>query len=701
MKIIHTKSGKAYHLDPETQLEVERTNPFFNEAGEQTLPVTIPDSDHNRAILGYPEAPANRQKPSQNIDATIQDGEYFTACRQAILGAKRKEGIETTFYMNEGAFFGRIPDVRLTGIFAGETVPGITTVSQGISFCRNLLFNRHDIFAIFPVLTKGDDDEYPKWLNRLEYMKSNGDYLVNEGDNENAFNYFGFYNEFDRTETEGDYTISVAKGYCMTPFLRANYVLRSMFAHFGYTLEETFFETTHPFTDMVFVNNTDDTLVNGDIRLTDLIPDMMCSTLLNVYRKKFGCEFIPDEPNKTVKIEFLKDILSGDASADLSGCVDGELGLAFPGIYRQLKISSKESVKEGDQYDSVAELVSKFPAAYMDASSGNYYRRGVSADIGGSVTDTTELVASAAIPYLAEEKNEEESVEVPDCAIVMKKPKFKELAERKPGNSNPLLKYPYKRHSGEFPHPYIGETRALNSTVVYNDKENDDSVREKDTTAKNDEQLPMLAFVYPDTTVVSHNLGTVHNYTPFYRKLSDYSLLYNGPDGIFEKFYRPYDDILRNSMHTVTANLLLSGHQKLTIPAHRKVIIKSQELLINKLAFTLGGKNEPKESEFYTTHLYEPVESVLPEAERIPVDYGYYNIRHFWSIRVDRKNISQSEYNASPHKGTSIPVFYLPAPDTGKYNPGDVFTEKELASTFTLKDGTQVYLLITLAVVLV
>ncbi len=702
MKIIHTQSGKAYHLDPDTQLEVERTNPFFNEIGEQTLPVTLPDSDHNQAILGYPGAMANKQKPSQHIDATIQDGEYFTVCRQAILGAKRKEGIETTFYMNEGAFFGRIPDVRLTSIFAAETIPGIETVDQGINFCRSLLFAGHEVYAIFPVLTKGDDEEYPKWLNRLEYMRpGNGDYLINEGVNENEFNYFGFYNEFDRTEADGDYTISVSRGYYMTPFIRANYVLRRMFTHFGYKLEKTFFESTYPFSDMVFINNTDDTLVNGDIRLTDLIPDIMCSTLLNVYRKKFGCEFIPDELTKTVRVEFLKDILSGAPSTDLSGCVNGEINLNFPGKYKHIKLSSSDMIKDGDQYESVSELFSKFPDAYMDASSGNYYRRGISASIVGNVTDITEMVASSTIPYTAEEKNEEESVEVPDCAIGMKKPKFKELADVKPGNTNPLFRFPYKRYSGEFPHPYIGETRALNSTVVYNDKDSEEDVKEKDTTAKNDEQSPILAFFYLDTTGITHHIGTISSYNPFYRKLSDYSLLYNGPDGIFERFYRPYDNILRNSMHTVTAGLLLSPHQKLTIPAHRKVLIHNQELLINKLAFTLGGRNEPQESEFYTTHLYEPVESALPEKERIPVHYGYSNYNHFWSIRVEKRNISAAEYNASPHKGTSIPVFYLPVPDPDKYSPGNVFTEKKLASTFTLTNGTQVYLLTTLTVVLV
>ena len=55
MKITNAKTGIAYQLTPGTQLEVERPNLFFNEWGEQTLPVDIPDSDWNQKALDYPD----------------------------------------------------------------------------------------------------------------------------------------------------------------------------------------------------------------------------------------------------------------------------------------------------------------------------------------------------------------------------------------------------------------------------------------------------------------------------------------------------------------------------------------------------------------------------------------------------------------------------------------------------------------------
>lgn len=676
MKIVNTATGKAYHLDPDTQLEVERTNPFFNDVGEQTLPVTIPDSDHNRAILDYPDVMANKSKPGQNIDATIQDGEYFSACRQAILGAKRKEGIETTFYMNEGAFFGRIPDTRLSAVFGEETIPGIKTVRQGVEFCRDLLFNGHEIYAIFPILAKGDDSDTTKWLNRVELMRPDtGEYISSPG-NTGGFSYLGFVNEYPREEVVDDYPISIPIGCYMTPFVRANYVLRRMFDYFGYMLEKTFFEKTHPFDDMVFLNNTEDTLLNGDIRLTDMIPDMMCSTLLNMYRKRFGCEFIPDEVNKTVKIEFLKDILTDDPAADLSGCVDGELYLTFPGVYKQLKISSKDSISSDNDYDSLAEVVAKFPDAYWQPGIGYYCRRACSVNVSNGTKSTTdEIIASPNLPYYANDNNEDVEIEVPDCAVEMRYPAYKNADGEIIIGPPPGVVLGYY---GMF--PYIGETQSLNSTIIHHDAE-DSSDNDTSVKADNKEQSPMLAFAYFDTAPSNvFCRGTVTNYNSSRRRLFDYSLQYNGEDGIFEQFYRPYDNILRNSFHTVKANLLLSQHQKQNIPSYKKVSIHNQELLVDKLNFTIGGKNEPKESEFRTIRLYEPVD--VAKSEIVPVYAG--NVR-FADLRFNYANITEAEYNSSPYKTASIPIQYLPLfrPDDID-NMGALIWEKKYA----IKNGS-------------
>lgn len=65
MKIIESKSGEAYHLTPGTKLEIERTNLFFNEYGEQSLPVDLPATNRNRRILEYPDILSRKKKNRQ------------------------------------------------------------------------------------------------------------------------------------------------------------------------------------------------------------------------------------------------------------------------------------------------------------------------------------------------------------------------------------------------------------------------------------------------------------------------------------------------------------------------------------------------------------------------------------------------------------------------------------------------------------
>ena len=88
MKITNLDKGKAYQLGEDAKLEVERTNPFFNDYGETTSPLDIPASDYNRMILNYPDTFGMRDKMVAT-NVSIEDGEYFAQCRQIVLSAQQ------------------------------------------------------------------------------------------------------------------------------------------------------------------------------------------------------------------------------------------------------------------------------------------------------------------------------------------------------------------------------------------------------------------------------------------------------------------------------------------------------------------------------------------------------------------------------------------------------------------------------------
>jgi hypothetical protein len=653
MKIIHLGTGEAYQLFPGSELEIERTNPFLNEWGEQSLPLSIPDTDTNRALAGQPHLLSVKDKASQRIPVMIQDEDYSMPAKQAVLSAQRKKEISTSFYMNEGAFYDSMPKTRLRELFGSEIIAGISTVDQALSFCTSLLTTEDERVAIFPVLIDGEEGK--DYLNRLAWMDASGQVL---GRTTVANHSVAptFYNSFERTRTVDETVVTIPKGFYITPFIKANYLLKRIFEHFGYTIVDNFFTQTLPFTRMVFLNNTADTLANGVIKLADLVPDCTCETILDVFRKKFHCEFIPDELTKTVNIRLFKQVKAASPSTDLTGCLTDDLIIEQPETYRRIRLRSEESTKDSNQevaeWDSVTAMLKKYPTTLIDKSDQSFYRQGFALGV-----YSRDKIGDSSIPYDDGSDLEVEEITVPDSHPVM---------AGAPQDSATTYSVGGRTAYSPVPMIYIGEAVLRNSTIVYDNSQ--EVVDESSTSTSDQEQRPMLAFYY-DATGLAYMHGTISSYNYLgTTKLWDYSLCYFGEDGLYERFYRDYDNMLRNSMHTVIATLLLSNQLKRTIPAHEKVVISGQELLIDTLKYKVGGPSDPQESTFYTTRLYEPLDLAQGEDDRLATP------QYRWQLSVSSVVITQAEYLASPVKDKTYTVFYPPHPTApgGSYYPQQV-----------------------------
>lgn len=664
MKIVNTKAGEAYQLTPGTQLEIERPNLFFNEWGEQSLPTDLPDTDLNRRLTNYPDMLANRRKPSANIDCTIQDGDYFMPCRQAILGAKRREKISTSFYMNEGSFLSRISDVALSDVFGDEVIPGITTVQQGIDFCWSLRDDSHPDFSIFPIIVNLDGDR--RFVNRINYMDATGTVTTSSRGT------LAFFNSFERKETVDSRIIKLEAGYYISPFIRATYLLRRIFSYFGYTLLDGFLTTTEPFSKMVFINNTTDSLVNGTIMLAHLVPDCMCNTILDVYRHRFCCEFIPDEVARTVRIELFNDIIDSKPTIDLTPYLTSHPEISYS-EYQQLKLSSETTITEGDSYDSTFEIEAKYPEAWYKEEDGSYCRTGYAS------STIEERLSDGNIPYYAGGPLKAYEVKVPDCAFCLSYLAFPDVDFSKRG----VMKV------GETA-PYIGDGRTLNSTIdglPADDATEGSTMSSDDVVANNAEQKPILAFVHFNS---GYAIGTNHDVL----KKWGFSLLYNGSVGIFEKFYRKFDNLLRNSLHKISADLLLPNSLKNSLPVHRKVSLQGVELIFNILKYAIGGKSEPVTSELMTIALYEPLSVAKSEAERMARNTDYK-----WIIVRENTEVSKEEYVDAGypiieegHYTNDMPAIYPLPPTKAIYEAGGTYYHRTYYSFYTTRDKKKVFL---------
>lgn len=649
MTIINLDKGEPYQMPADTQLEVERTNPFFNEYGEQTVPLSLPATPHNCRLLNHPEQPGNREK-SQPVSVLLQDGEYCAECRQYVLSAKQDSTIETNFYLNDGSFYSRIQDQRLKDVFTSpaDTI-SFDGIDEAIGYMRKLRANDDPRLAVFPVLVTSDTgDDYGYNYKVINGWGTKGDTYY-PFDYDSTLNSSDFYNSRPRTEKVNGSVIDIAAGYYMSPFVRANYVLKRAIAHYGYTLADNFLFNTEPFSTMVLLNTCIDTIVNSSISLADIVPDVAVTDLINLYRRKFCCEFVANESERTIEMVFFRDLADAPIDYDLSSALVGRATYEYklPKDYTRLVLKPKDRLDSQleRQYDDILTLTNANPTARLGYD-GAIYKIGYSVITMGNTVETK--VAEASMDYNTGEADKEANeVEIPETM-----PEFRTLIYTDPDNPDLLAD-----KQGQW--LYVGDYSTLNSKLVLKNQE------QTQNSQPADQQRLMLAAPYTDPT--GRARGTIGCYldtegwindidSPDARAF-DYALHYYGKRGIYETFWRGYDTLLRNALHKTRADMLLTQSQKQNLPPCAKVAVNGVAYMFDKLRFTLGAQGQPAESELLTVVPSTPTDNAPKPEEMFRTSKDYY-----WKLVTQVSETTKDDFDgAADHDNTKV-VIYPPLP---------------------------------------
>lgn len=698
MKIINLDKGEAYHLQPDAKLEVERTNPFFNDYAEHTIPMDLPASDHNRRLLGFPDLFGGRMKMVTS-EVSIQDGEFHAQCRQAVVSATRKGKIQTSFYLNEGSLYSRMQNTRLKDVFSNDDTDILRfgTMEDVFEFCRGLRANDDERFTIFPVLVTDDSDmdlgyNY-KIVNAFGMVEDHGfdvAYPFMPSVSYHVTREFfhpdhidpacDFYNVQDRTEIVNQIPISIGPGYYISPFIRMNYVLKRVFAHFGYTLEENFFTQTQPFDKMVLLNNIIDPLINKKLIVSDLVPDVTVQDLLAAVRKKFCCEFSADEATRTVGIVFLKDIVNSTPTADFTSRLTEEPTVSCKSEkeYKRLCLCASGTVEgeSDDSYDDMKAMTSGNPSVSFSDVTGEFFRPGWSGNFRVDVK-----IGEASQPYNTGDELEAYEVKIPECI-----PEPRTLVYTYTDQDDNAQEYSF----GKF--LYVGNYRTVNSKMVIAGEEGHES------TEDSSKELPMMAFA---CTTAGRACGTISPYDirtspAFQRVLWPYALYYNGNYGIFERFHRDHDLLLRNSLTEVKARLMLTQSEKMNVPSYAKITIRGVAFLLNKLKFTLGGKDEPQESQLLTVGLYHDAEGGISQSPAISDMLPMMTTEYKWIGRMSVEESDETAYeNSGVDKERTFQTVYPPVPSAeyvGQHWGEQVsYTEKQTRHSTMFRSSRYAY----------
>lgn len=617
---ITTPSGKPFDIPPGTTLSIERPNPFFNQYGEQSLPITLPPSRVNLDLTGNVSDIASANKPIKGTTVEISEGIYQAIARQVILSANRRTGIQSSFYFNVGAFFAKLKDVTLKDLFKDEKI-SFSTVPAAVDYCRQAFTSYNPKFACLETIVRIGSRNYR--INERRRTPS-----------------LGLFADEPRTMSINDTQVSLPVGYFVSPFIRLSHLLELMFSKLGYTFIPGILGNS-PWSSIVLLNNNVDTILTAEIRYDQIIPECTVSTLLSVLRTKFCAEFIPDEVKKTVSFVTFNEVMDSTSDIDLTEFLTDTPTVEFPENYEQVRLisevmpdtiysASSSSMESAFTESVIAEnsylfnVRSNYPNAILDKSTGAVINRGIRGHL-----FSDEWVGSLRMPYYTGGTLKARDYSVDDIV---------------PG---------YVFGFDSFFFLKVGNARMINSSIVSSP---DDP---EDTTEKKTEQLkPMLCFEISDSQLGT--IGTVMNYSFFGEKMFNFTLAYNGSEGLFNSFWRQFDSILRNSLHKVRASMIIPPHIAMTIPPHSPVIINNQRLLPDIFKFA-PGKNAPSESSFYTSKLHAPIQQT-PE-ENYPTAHPYK-----WSIVV----VKSHDFPLFLYD--EVPVaFYPPPPTEEQYQSGGSF----------------------------
>ena len=87
-------SGQALDLSDNFGIDIEDSNPIWNEIGSQSVPATVPATPHNCRLLDFPNrVDAGRHPNAPMRTAYIKDGAYIRSGKLNVTEAGKIEGI--------------------------------------------------------------------------------------------------------------------------------------------------------------------------------------------------------------------------------------------------------------------------------------------------------------------------------------------------------------------------------------------------------------------------------------------------------------------------------------------------------------------------------------------------------------------------------------------------------------------------------
>lgn len=334
--------GEAIDLPSGFSIEIEDSNPIFNDRGSQSIPATVPATRRNIRLLGAPHRIDTGFDPNfPEQSAEVVEGPYIRSGVLNITEAGKKEGITFNIGFDNSTAYAKWQAKKLAEL---DNLPTYLPNEQNGGYRIEWLLDdldriyrtpnpQTDDFAVFPVAVNnestGTDNEKKVYWEVLNLVGDHG--LAQPGTVKRLI---------DGVITD----VSIPEGYMVTPFLRVWRVLELIFENIGVEIIENPFKNNIELARLVVLNNAADSVCRAEIKYSDLMPDSSVEEFLNALWVRFGFVYNIDNNTGTVRLELLRDIINSRGSRNLTELATGPERIIYE-ARQYVKLSANTSIE--------------------------------------------------------------------------------------------------------------------------------------------------------------------------------------------------------------------------------------------------------------------------------------------------------------------------------------------------------------------
>lgn len=379
----------AFDLPTDLVLEMSVSNPFIYTLGEQSIPFQLPPTDKNLALVGYRHRIDQHQKPIRNIPVVFQHNHIYKPCHMVVHHASN-DGIDATLYLSDGDFYQQIERKHLQRLDWGTiTHPEHRTTAQQVEALltdMRTLWQHNETneeLVVCSVATKYPitEPKRTRWdeysaATRAIYDTAGADeltppppkepypYLILNEETDISLGNPGhqqkLVGEYPRTITIDGVPISVQKGFAVTPFFKLNYVLKKIYATYGYT----YVPPAQLMDKAIVLNGVLDAIYGGKLEKWQLLPDVELKPFIAEVERLYGGRFIIDESTLRVRFRTFNEVLELPATIDLTPYVVSPLDVSMP-HFKSLRIVVKDGTNDtlrSDDTDASEQMTFELPS---------------------------------------------------------------------------------------------------------------------------------------------------------------------------------------------------------------------------------------------------------------------------------------------------------------------------------------------------